>query len=271
MVSGQSFWCSALSLSNDTMEGRWLRKVFFDLCEEDELWPKDQAYILNMIDAMINGYEGLGFCLSENGDMLSQWRGYAQNAEGFSIGFSKEALTSLSSELRSRNKDGIKVFKVNYDLAVQREELVPTFREIKKHIDDGAFRTPTLLEEAGLDEEERKRREQKRQELRMAISGELVKSFLPLLYQHKNPAFSEEAEWRAVSPFLKNRIRDVDFRVSGNSIVPYRVIPFDSSRALIKEVVIGPRNPTPLDVIEMALKRYGYSDVNVRKSEATYR
>ena len=33
-------------------------------------------------------FDGLGFCLSEEGDLLGQWRGYADNAAGYSIGFS---------------------------------------------------------------------------------------------------------------------------------------------------------------------------------------
>ncbi|MDP2064189.1 MAG: DUF2971 domain-containing protein, partial [Phaeovulum sp.] len=37
----------------------------------------------------------LGFCLSEESDLLSQWRGYAQDGAGFSVSFSVEKLKHI--------------------------------------------------------------------------------------------------------------------------------------------------------------------------------
>lgn len=36
-----------------------------------------------------------GFCLSVKRDMLSQWRGYADDGMGFAIGFKKEAIEAV--------------------------------------------------------------------------------------------------------------------------------------------------------------------------------
>lgn len=56
----------------------------------------------------------LGFCLSEDGDVLSQWRGYADNAQGVAIGFEIENLR-ISTEKESQHEFGAQLVPVLYD------------------------------------------------------------------------------------------------------------------------------------------------------------
>lgn len=62
----------------------------------------------------------------------------------------------------------------------------------------------------------------------------------------------------------------VDFRVCSNHITPYLSLPFPK-KDCIKEIILGPRNHTPEPVIRAALEKYGFHDVAIRRSAATYR
>ena len=122
-------------------------------------------------------------------------------------------------------------------------------------------------------------------------------SLLPVLFAFKNPAFQEELEWRggnfigmmgrpdveAVSvedeETLKKRrmeesawnLHTMDYRAFADRIVPYRSFRLDTKMGVIREVVLGPRNITPILVAQEALRRYGWKNVSVRKSTASYR
>jgi len=67
IVHNRSIWLSSLSLSNDTMEGRLGNETIMHLAERDELDASNREHLQNNV-ALIEGmFEGLGFCLSEEG------------------------------------------------------------------------------------------------------------------------------------------------------------------------------------------------------------
>lgn len=281
IISEKSFRCSALSLSNDTMEGKWIRKIFSDICDKDNMKQRDRDFLIKIWEHWFSFYEALGFCMSEHGDSLSQWRGYAQNAEGFCIGFSKERLQWQRTNMRGLNepkKRSFDLIKVEYDIARQREELEPTYQKIKKLIDEGAFDTTSIgpladilfpstqMEEEFINNDIEK--------LQTEIIAQ-IDDILPKFFQLKNPAFKEEKEWRAVAGFSKAVDRDnIEFRSVGDCIVPYRSFKFEPG--IIAEIILGPKNQTPVDIIEVVLEKFGYigwaaEGVMVKKSEASYR
>ena len=251
------------------MEGRWVRKIFAEICEKDSLNQSHAARLLEMLDKVNDIYEGLGLCLSECGDSLSQWRGYAQDAEGFCVGFSKEGLHALSELFRDSKKPSFELTKVNYDVHAQRKELEPTYREIKNLIEKGAFRFPSLLTLAET-EDERQKDSAKQKQTFLSVAVHLL-TLAPILFRQKNPAFAEEKEWRLISPFGKLTDDDIEFRSAGHRLIPYRPFEFQPEIGIIKEVILGPKNQTPVDITQIALKKFGYEGVSVRKSEATYR
>ena len=62
------------------------------------------------------------------------------------------------------------------------------------------------------------------------------------------------------------------FRASDNCIIPYRSYELaELEEQPITEVVIGPKNRTPVDVVENFLVQNGFLNVSVVLSEATYR
>jgi hypothetical protein len=140
IVENRSIWLSALSLSNDTMEGKLVRDVIAQMAESDGL---DQATILRLkesVSSLEQMIEGLGFCLSEEGDLLSQWRVYVDDASRVSIGFSKEYLEKLSKASIDFPKPGFTLQKVEYEYESQKKRIQVTYDKIKELIDNGAYK-----------------------------------------------------------------------------------------------------------------------------------
>jgi hypothetical protein len=99
ITQSHALWLSSLSLSNDTMEGKLVARAIARLAERDSLESKGFRLLQRIIVLLELAFDGLGFCLSEKDDLLSQWRGYAADATGVSIGFSKEYLKRLAKKM----------------------------------------------------------------------------------------------------------------------------------------------------------------------------
>lgn len=92
IIENSSIWLSSLSLSNDSMEGKLVAEIIGLIAKDDELDQAATERLQESVFRLEQFVDGLGFCLSECGDLLSQWRGYADDATGVSIGFSKNYL-----------------------------------------------------------------------------------------------------------------------------------------------------------------------------------
>jgi len=93
IINNKSIRLSSLSLSNDKTEGKLASKIFKDLAAEESIKIDD---LLGYIKLVEENSHALGFCLSAEDDLLSQWRLYADNASGVAIGFSKEGLIQFA-------------------------------------------------------------------------------------------------------------------------------------------------------------------------------
>jgi hypothetical protein len=261
---------SALRLSNDSMEGKWIEHIFAGLCARDEQLSEHQSKLISNLEFLTDAFGSVGFCLSEEGDLLSQWRGYADNGAGVSIGFNANYLHSISLD---PGRIGI-LRKIIYDIEEQERSLNPFLEQIKKHIADGAMRSMTGSLLIPTSEEDRKQI--------LEASSELWKSYLlasEFIYKFKNPAFREEKEWRLIYHTLNPTIemsldylRSMEFRAKHDRIIPIQKISLkDSNIPVISEVLLGPRNITPVALASAALAKYGFKEVKVSKSKASYR
>jgi Protein of unknown function (DUF2971) len=211
--------------------------------------------------------------MSEEGDLLSQWRAYADNGAGISIGFSKEYFETLGNLKRDRNDEfNASLSKVEYEVPRQKELISKHADGIIALVLKGAMRTPTLLEMATEAEAEQRKAKFRRMLFQFIF-------FFFYLYSVKNPAFSEEREWRLISHVLRNskngeigQLSRMDFRALTDRIIPFRRIPLEKlGQQAITEVIIGPRNVTPEVIMTPLLEKHGWTDVTVRRSKASYR
>lgn len=272
IVSHKSIWLSSLSLSNDTMEGRLVTQTFDRLLSQSKIDAEEMGEIREALKFAEELFDGLGFCLSEKPDLLSQWRGYADDGKGFSIGFAREYLHELK-KTKEDGEYGFRIGKVVYEPTEHEAALKPIYDEIKELIDSGKLKRPRFG--LGLismhSEEEMKKIDDEYLKSIKALWLKAIKT-LNSVYMLKSKAFSEEAEWRLVS-YLSRDADDLAFyRASGNRLIPYREFKLKPLNVkAITEVYIGPKNITPNFVIEKFLEQSGFPEVSVNRSAATYR
>jgi hypothetical protein len=269
IISSREVWLSELSLSNDSLEGRWIKGIVSKYCETKKVSPITKNKLLSNLDFLISSVGGAGFCMSEQGDLLSQWRAYADNGGGVAVGFSREYLQQLCQHVM-RNQEasfGLVLRQVEYDEINQQKQISEDLDAIMNLIERGALEAQGQIE---------KKKEEKT-DLSMQLALTTMK-FLPHCYSTKNPGFAEEREWRIISwivkgqPPIKSQLIEMEFRAAADRIIPFNRVVLESlDRSAIEEVVAGPRNITPEEVLSAALEKYGWNNVTVRRSTASYR
>jgi len=111
ILKSKKLWLSDVHCMNDSTEQTWLinkAKKRLQELNQGNLWRDILPIIINLEPMDHNPH---AFCFSPNPDLLSQWRAYADDGKGYSIGFS-------SSWLKSQKKThgrSIDLWKVNYD------------------------------------------------------------------------------------------------------------------------------------------------------------
>lgn len=274
IVSNRTIRLSSLALSNDSKEGKLVRETLLRLSAEDNLNMKFTQRFEKALLFLEEKFDGLGFCLSERRDLLSQWRGYADNGNGVALGFSKTYLESLGNVLKNRNLWGFDVFAVRYTAEEHRNVLIPAYVQIRELISQGAFELPGLS--SLLDTRTEEQILAKDQAIRMAnqkLFAELMRLYSKL-FELKAHGFQEEKEWRVVSTgFVGHEdFESTEFRAARDRVIPFRTVElFELHEPPLEEVVIGPRHASPPEVLTAMLKRYGFGEVPVRMSEVSYR
>ena len=264
---------SSLLLSNDYNEGNVVSALIDTLLSPENILDKDKKEISNLLNFFRNYFHGIGFCLSEEGDLLSQWRGYADNGYGLSIGFSKSELDNLCKNYRTDGQRDLRLKQINYESSKHFPIVSPVIDSLKKICSDPIHNTTpltgllALASSMGIENEDIKRDEKRR--------SALMLSLLPLsdeLYTLKNSAFSEEKEWRLISHIEGDEFHGINFYAKQEKLIPYDEIGIDEQlNTIIREIIVGPKHDTPIDVIRDLLISKGLKNIEVKKSKASYR
>jgi hypothetical protein len=173
------------------------------------------------------------FC--SQGDKLSQWRAYAQNGKGVSVGFSRKIFA----------KSGATVLDVVYKNLLK--DVVERLRAAK------------LSSVATSSEDLRKL---------------MTRFFIERVASSKSESFSEEQEIRVIKFTHQISPVDLKFRVSGDFIVPFVEISLKEHwENCLTDVWLGPRltDYHTRDSIRTLLRASGLADVRVNPSRATFR
>lgn len=245
---------------NDFLEIHWGYNIWIEVA--NILIGELGKEFIDMVDQCIHDSGKYGItvaaCFSLNGDVLSQWRAYADDGKGFVIGFSAKDLLNLP----------ITPLKVLYDKNKQIDELRKSILSLynsennKNNKYSGDFKTQCYL-----------------------LSAELA-SF-------KNPAFIEEMEIRLIhlldfvpsNNFLRlldaggfyfgqERVGNkVTHRVKKKTLTAYIEEDFTNNGKMnpIKEVIIGPRNMMMDSAVAVYLETEGIGSVKISRSVASYR
>lgn len=255
LIKDKEVWLTSLSQSNDLLEGTWMLRHWlekFDQRDAKQRLKRRGAQIA--VERVLRHNVSLGVCFSEESDLLSQWRGYAQDGSGFSVTFDRAKLESFVARYEGGSPLVLSKIAYGYKDPERTNEVLKLL--------NGAFGADAEKYQEGkegfgtisLNLTPDKHRQQKE-------AGES-------LFTVKNDAFAEEKEWRLFAFDSLESIKAVEFRESRSALSPFlRVkIPVD----VICGVTIGPTNRTPISMVEAALKAH---EINgwVKPSKASYR
>jgi hypothetical protein len=256
ICSNRKLWFNDLFSMNDSLEIYWGYSIW-----EEAASLKMKKYgkeFLDEIDEILHfsGFQGLllANCFSTNGDVLSQWRAYANDGKGYVIGFDAKELLNLP----------VKALEVLYDKEQQIQEASAVIDMLY------------LIKQDNLEEFK----------THCYLFGYELSSF-------KNPAFIEEKEIRLIHLLDFKRSNksfklvdeggryfgeekkgeEVKFRIKEDIPTPYIELNFSNNgkKNPIKEVIIGPKNSVKETAISIFLETIGIENVIIGKSKASYR
>lgn len=286
IIENKNIWLSDASKTNDKTELIWifdkilqvidnvLKKHSNELPREAIKETKMTANTLihNFVENLapiVQEAKNLLVCFSEEKDLLSQWRAYANNGQGVAIGFDASFLETFASS----TSHGFT--KVIYD-----EKDIETFlyygmenrlvNAIKANIDKNG----NIINEI---------------DLKIDI-GIIIYAIYQEGFVFKHKSFSEENEWRILKRFTSSNFNDSDgvddygysemldgifrsndnftksfsrselkFRCVDNDIRTYMELGFDNIKTeFIKEIIIGPKCEVNELDIRLLLAKNGY-------------
>jgi len=196
-------------------------------------------------------------CFSKGEDILSQWRAYAEDGKGVSIGFNLDMLGV---------GDNLLIKEVIY----ANEEV---YDRMKKDVEYVSDTISTVISEHKITSQE--------EQLKIFLH-----ELIPELAKYKNPAFKEEKEVRLIycddmkfenvldsrGAFLEKwepKILEHDFRTIGNNITEFVKLDFDPD--VIEHICIGPKCSLSINDVKRMVKILLGSDIEVSKSKSSYR
>ncbi|MDP4201734.1 MAG: DUF2971 domain-containing protein [Bacteroidota bacterium] len=265
IVESRELWLSNATKMNDYLETVWINHIIDKSLQSIEQ-PKYKEFTEQFVihyNANQSSVRPYIFCLSADGDMLSQWRGYADDGRGIAIGISTKQLniemklpyTGVNSNLSTG------LFPCVYDEIAQgelvRKVLSQGIEIYNKNPQDPRNVGTSLIETAP--------------RLRM------------FSFVFKNPSFAEEMEWRIIhTPMILAKENDftywgsnseVFFRNRGNDIVSYFKYDLKSifNTDLIPEIILGPKSSIEQNDFRLYLQANNLCKTVVKYSKSTYR
>jgi hypothetical protein len=212
ILKSKEIWATKISYLNDSKELNHAS----DLCKEylkirkerDEISDELCEDLLDLLNRI--GNTNVCVCsFTQNGDLLSQWRAYGGESNGYSIGFNSEQLKYIGE------KAGFLLEKCIYDPLEQ-------VNTIRKFVDK------IIPEMSGYN--------------RTKLSDDFQTEFLRIAALLKDKGFEEEEEWRLVSGEKNPTDSNFEFRASKSTLIPYFKIGmnFEKDKQGISEIIVGP-------------------------------
>jgi hypothetical protein len=157
IVTRQEFWASDCQYLNDGAELSYARDMYFDEVEKLGLPPLEEGGGYAQAGPSLESFRAFIVCFCEDGDLLSQWRGYGAD-QGYALGFDTEGL---------RNSKIGEIAPVQYGIPNPTEYF-------KEELAVAGFRSghPGMVE------------------------WHASERLLPRLARVKHPGYAEEREWR---------------------------------------------------------------------------
>lgn len=259
IVTDHDLWLTNSAFLNDYDEGAHGRRVVREALDmrsaQQALAPEQQEFarvIRRRLDeAGEQGVYVCCFCLED--DLLGQWRSYAANGTGVSLGFGTSPFQSIAGpDIPLESIGLIYLWRVFYDLTTQRK-IVDDCLQIAWGLGGGSV------------------------EERIDLAVDALRFFVPTF---KNADFSDEREARLI--FQPSRSCGVKptFRVGRGMLVPYykvteiaKTAGHPNWRPPLTSIRIGPSPHRDVNrrSVGLLLEKMEYLNVNVDVSNTPYR
>ncbi len=269
ILSSEVFWATNIEYLNDSSELAYCIALIRDRLERKKiavsrnaLSPISQLFVA--AQKTFNPFRDLTVyvsCFCEEGDLLSQWRGYGQAGGGYAIG-----IQPRYGNAAPEGVPRIVLRKVFYELKDQEQlidESISQLEALWTHVTSKTNDEPTLMEA------QKKILSFFRQEV-----GDYIWCF-------KNAAFREEKEWRFsyITGAKDPKKRPVKFRPGPGSISPYveldlfKLLDSEARALQVCEVICGPTlHPHhSVEAVKHLLAVHGYENVEARASSVPLR
>lgn len=223
LTSGE-LWASKAIFMNDTAEFRLALDLAREEIESRSLSEDLERELLENVDSIrsVNVFIG---SFSEEGDLLSQWRGYCPPGAGYALGFTPQYL-----EEAAERSGQFYLGRCTYD----RIEQIAVVREL---VDAAVERKPGTEIADGA---EGSREDREHAMWKMSFQDALAFA-APLL---KHERFSEEKEWRLISRPVDYHHAAFSHRPGKTHLLPYFRIALSDDLAehpvSLSRLVIGP-------------------------------
>ena len=301
ILSGKTLRMSDIAKSNDYEEVKMFFPGILDAIEDE--YRKDEfplqymdrtnrdalgklldwEYDILRYEFDRGGVTNFVVCFCEEGDVLSQWRGYADNGKGCSLGFSVKELEDYCNTykgiLRFEQVDYKTVKEINVTIVEEALKVLNELRGLRNWIVENL---PSLNEE-------------KIDKMFQYYFHQMISSVLMSSLKYKNETFKEEQEWRLffsqqiykyakwiygdeeietivyddMLKVIKNRI---EFNVTSDDLIPFFPIKFtEISPNPIKQVIVGPQNKIMEKDFSLYIASKKLSGIDFRYSRISYR
>lgn len=254
IIKSKTLWLSDAEYMNDSKEIIWIDEVVQKTIQElkKETDYKENALKLEVAYKKLKHEKNYIISFSEEEDLLSQWRGYADDSAGVAIGFDislfkipPRTRTVSQTTGKKANSDVVRLgyVQVNYEKNIIKNEITK------------------LIEDVDFDSD---------------ISALLVKESA---ISTKHFSFQEEKEVRIIytpddNPQNQARynISEKKFRCSNKQIIPYFEFSFDSEilASLISQVILGSKCKLKEKDLKDFLNSNGFENTIIQKSESSY-
>lgn len=219
IFSSRSLHATHNAYLNDKSEGQYARELIAKAFESYSGPGKAREHLLPEV-----GVRGLGatevlalrpyvvsFC--EDGDLLSQWRGYGDQGGGYALGFTVWPQGIGQPQQHSAYLQHSEHFILRRIIYEEEEQIAIVHDVINKAVG--------VLDEASAVMQQPDELERVAQICRLSVMRQV--GYLSACLKH--PAFRDETEWRAISVRgLHDDIRP-EFRLRGSDIIPYIQLP----------------------------------------------
>lgn len=260
IIKNKKLWLSCIDNMNDSLEIKHFYDAFVfrlrNLANEETINAFDEFL------QILHKQFPIPYicCFSKKADVLSQWRAYASDGHGVSIGFDLDSFNFHPEAPSLGMHEGISIgshevkYQDNNELIDVINQLIDSIVEVKDQAEN----------------------------IKYQKWNEIVHKVRHLCLFTKNKFFSEEHEVRVAhlpmlmtnnsgAHLIVHALSEIMHRTVKNRIASYFELNFSGIKHPVKEVVLGPKFDSSEYELKLFLDVHGFNNVLIKRSGASYR